>query len=77
MQHTKCGVEGLDGDELSAEIEHELGQAPPFRFGGFDDVRASVRDSIQTLTESPFLPQLGEARGFVYDVDTGLLTEVD
>ena len=37
MQHTKCGVEGLDDARLNDEIERELGQSPPWSFGGFDD----------------------------------------
>jgi carbonic anhydrase len=35
-----------------------------------------LRDSIQRITESPFIPRKGEVRGFIYDVETGRLDEV-
>ena len=35
-----------------------------------------VRDSIKLITESPFIPNKGSVRGFVYDVETGALREV-
>ena len=35
-----------------------------------------MRDSIKLITESPFIPNKGSVRGFVYDVETGALREV-
>ena len=40
------------------------------------DVEASVRGSIARIKSSPFLPHRDRVRGFVYDVDTGELSEV-
>jgi len=35
-----------------------------------------VRDSIQRITESPFIPRKDEVRGFIYDVKTGRFDEI-
>ena len=49
---------------------------PSFAIESFTDVEASVRGSIARIKSSPFLPHRDGVRGFVYDVDTGRLTEV-
>jgi len=43
----------------------------------FTDVEADVRQSMARLRHSPFLLHRDRVRGFVYDVDTGVLREVD
>lgn len=75
--HTDCGLFGLDDDELLDEIEAESGARPPFRFGGFTDVDASVRESVARVRAAGFVPHRDAVRGFVYDVSTGRLREVD
>lgn len=74
IQHTRCGLEGLDEEELVARVEAERGRPPPFPLGGFDDVAASVASSVARLRAEPLLE--GVVRGFVYRVDTGRLEEV-
>ncbi|HEX6417928.1 MAG TPA: carbonic anhydrase [Acidimicrobiales bacterium] len=75
-QHTDCGLHGLDDDALTAEVEAEAGARPPFAFGGFTDLDASVRASLACLRGAPFVPHRDAVRGFVYDVATGRLREV-
>jgi carbonic anhydrase len=74
--HTDCGLYGLDDDELLDEIEAASGTRPPFRFGGFSDLDASVRASVERVRSAPFVPHRDAVRGFVYDVKTGRLREV-
>jgi carbonic anhydrase len=74
--HTDCGLYGLDDDELLDEVEATSGARPPFRFGGFADLDASVRDSVARVRSAPFVPYRDDVRGFVYDVATGRLREV-
>ena len=76
MQHTSCGLHGLPDDEVSAAIARDRGKEPPFPLLGFDDLEDSVRESVATLSAEPLLPHRS-VRGFVYDVATGLVTEVD
>lgn len=76
IQHTNCGLQGLHDADLLGRVTAEAGEAPPFTFGGFDDIEASVRRSIETVRTCPWLPSRHQVQGFVYDTTTGGLTEV-
>lgn len=76
IQHTRCGLQDLRDDEVLDAVAVESGVRPEFRLGGFDDLEANVRESVRTLRACPFLPHRDGVRGFVYDVDEGLLKEV-
>jgi carbonic anhydrase len=41
-----------------------------------DKLEQDVRDSIQRIKDSPFIPRTDSVRGFVYAVETGQLREV-
>jgi carbonic anhydrase len=77
MHHTNCGLHDADEDALRDAIVDETGVAPPYRFGAFHDVDESVRSSIRRVREHPFLPHRDRVRGFVYEVETGHLRQVD
>lgn len=72
--HTKCGLEGLVESEVRETVEVRTGSSPGFTIGSFHDVETGVEASLEALRNSPFAR--GEIRGFVYDVDTGRLSEV-
>ncbi|MBV9953553.1 MAG: carbonic anhydrase [Acidimicrobiia bacterium] len=72
VQHTSCGLIGLD----EAALEAEIGQRPAEGFGGFDDLEASVRYGVRRIRESDYLVRTDKVRGFIYDVKTGRLREV-
>ena len=76
IQHTGCGLLGLAEDELKSDIHAETGQVPVFDLGSFDDLDENVRSTVATLKSNPFL-RADRVRGFVYDVETGTLREVD
>lgn len=75
VQHTRCGLLGLSDEEFKDEIEADTGQRPDFPTHGFDDFDESVRQSMARIDESPFVPHKN-VRGFVIDVDSGLLREI-
>jgi carbonic anhydrase len=77
VQHTSCGLHELPEDDVRAEIAEDAGAEPPFPLLGFDDLEDSVRTSIRRLSSDPLLPQRSSVRGFVYDVRSGRMTEVD
>lgn len=77
VHHTECGLGAVSDDGFRAELQEETGMAPPFAIESFEDVEASVRGSIARVKGSPFLPHRGAVRGFVYDVDSGRLSEVE
>lgn len=77
VHHTNCGMEGLDDDELAAALESETGSRPQWRAGGFVDAAADVRLSAQRIRECGFIPCRDQVRGFIFDVKTGGLDEVE
>lgn len=76
MMHTSCGVHGLRDDDLIARVTAETLEEPPFTFGGFQDLEQSVRDGVQRVRSSPWLPGREFVRGFIYDVETARVHEV-
>ena len=76
IHHTDCGMLTFTDDQLADRLEQETGQRPGWRAHAFSDVEQDVRDSIQRIVDSPFIPRKQSIRGFVYDVKTGELREV-
>jgi carbonic anhydrase len=76
IHHTFCGLHGLDEEALRAELSSETGAANLMAFGSFADPADNVRATARRLNQEPALRQV-EIRGFVFDVDTGSLEEVD
>ena len=76
VHHTRCGLEGLDNEDFLDQLERDTGHRPSWEVGGFADAAADVREALRSLRDSPFLLHKDHIRGFVYDVDTGRVTEV-
>jgi carbonic anhydrase len=76
IQHTDCGMQTFTDEELADRLEEHAGEPPPFKAHAFDDLEQNLRDSIRALKESPFLLKTDAVRGFVFDVDSGLLREL-
>jgi carbonic anhydrase len=77
IHHTDCGMQTLTDDGFRAELQQATGVAPAFAIESFTDLDADVRQSILRVRRSPFLLHRDSIRGFVYDVDTHRLREVD
>jgi len=78
VHHTDCGMQAFSEAEFAATLHARTGVVP--RWGpdhSFSDVDAGVRVAIADVCRSPFLLHTDAVRGFVYDVATGLLREVD
>jgi len=76
LHHTDCGLQNVSEDTFNAELEAELGVKPWWALESFTDPYADVRQSIQRLYMTPFVPHKEKIRGFVYDVTSGRLDEV-
>ena len=76
IHHTKCGMLTFSDDEFRASIERDTGIRPPWAAEAFGDLEDDVRQSIARIRVSPFLSHTDAVRGFVYDVDSGQLSEV-
>jgi len=77
IHHTDCGMQTLTDDGFRAELQEATGVAPAFAIESFTDVDGDVRQSVRRVRRSPFLLHTDGVRGFVYDVDTHRLREVD
>ncbi|MDQ2630484.1 MAG: carbonic anhydrase [Actinomycetota bacterium] len=77
IHHTDCGVQKITDDGFRAELQESTGVAPSFAIESFGDVDADVRQSILRVRRSPFLLHRDAVRGFVYDVETHRLREVE
>lgn len=77
IHHTQCGMMTFRSSELADAIQEETGVRPPFDMGAFDDLERDVRESIDRIVASPFVTHTDAVRGFVYDVETGRLREVE
>lgn len=77
LHHTDCGLQAVTEDALKANLEAELGIKPWWALESFTDPYADTLQSMRRLHLSPFIPHKEYIRGFVYDVDTGQLHEVE
>jgi carbonic anhydrase len=76
IHHTGCGMLTFSDDEFRASIEQDTGIRPEWAAEAFGDLDGDVRQSINRLRASPFIPHKESVRGFVYEVETGRLREV-
>jgi carbonic anhydrase len=77
VHHTDCGMLTLSDDGFRAELQEATGVAPAFAIESFSDLDADVRQSILRVRRSSFVPHRDVVRGFVYDVDSHRLREVE
>jgi carbonic anhydrase len=76
IHHTDCGMLTFTDEEFRSAIEQDVGVRPEWGSEAFPDVEVDVKASVQRILDSPFVPEKGSVRGFVFDVATGRLTEV-
>jgi carbonic anhydrase len=76
IHHTDCGMLTFDDEGFKRSIQEDTGIKPEWAAEAFTDVEEDVRQSIARIQHSPFVPNKGSVRGFVYDVETGELREV-
>ena len=76
IHHTDCGMQKITDDGFRAELQRATGVAPAFAIESFTDLDADVRQSMLRVQRSPFLAHRDDVRGFVYDVDTHRLREI-
>lgn len=79
INHTDCGLLKVREDELKARLTEKMGTAAdtPTHFHAFDDLEANVRLQMERVKSHPWIPKHIPVRGFVYDVKTGRLREVE
>jgi carbonic anhydrase len=78
INHNDCGMTKFADDELEGRLRDETGNAPiaPARFYSFTDAEQNTREQVLKARSHPWLSDDIPIRGFVFDVNTGRLSEV-
>jgi carbonic anhydrase len=76
IHHTDCGMLTFNDDEFRRSIQDDTGIKPQWAAESFADLEEDVRQSQARIEASPFIPNKGSIRGFIYDVESGRLQEV-
>jgi carbonic anhydrase len=76
VHHTDCGMETFTDDVVKDQILADTGLRPSFALEAFPDAENDVKQTAARIKANPFIPHKS-IRGFVYDVHTGKLDEVD
>ena len=75
MHHTDCGMAKFSDEEIDAILVKAAGERPTWRPLTFEDIEQSVRNSVERVRRSAFVPHRN-VRGFIYEVETGRLREI-
>ncbi len=78
INHTDCGMLTFRDEDLRARLQasSETAAVVPAHFYVFSELEQNVREQIQKVRSHPWVPNAIPVRGFVYDVKTGRLNEV-
>ncbi len=78
LNHTGCGFTTFTDDELNARLAASTGDSSPapMRFFSFKDPDQNTREQIKKVRSHPWIAKDVPVRGFVFDMETGLLREV-
>jgi carbonic anhydrase len=79
LNHTSCGFTTFTDDELNAKLAMSTGDSSPapMRFFSFKDPEQHTREQIDKVRSHPWIAKEVPVRGFVLDMETGLLKEVE
>ena len=77
IHHTDCGMLTFTDEGFKADILADVGAEPDWDTEAFTDLQTDVLKSIARIKESTFIPHRESVRGFVFDVATGRLEEVE
>jgi carbonic anhydrase len=76
IPHTRCAMATSTEAELHRRISDSAGvDASWQRFHVIEDQLEALRDDVQRVIDHPLIPERVKVGGFLYDVDTGLLTQ--
>jgi len=79
LNHTGCGFTTFTDEELNAKLTASTGNSSPapMRFFSYKDPEQNAREQIELVRSHPWIARDIPVRGFVFDMETGLLSEVE
>ncbi len=78
LNHTGCGFTTFTDEELNAKLIASTNDSSPapMRFFSYKDPDQNTREQIEKVRSHPWISKDVPVRGFVFDVETGLLKEI-
>jgi carbonic anhydrase len=78
LNHTGCGFTTFTDEELNAKLSASTGDASPapMRFFSFRDPEENTQEQLKKVRSHPWIAKDIPVRGLIFDVETGLLQEV-
>ena len=78
LNHTGCGFTTFTDEELNETLAASTGDSSPapMRFFSYQDPQQNTRDQINKVRSHPWIAKEIPVRGFVFDMETGILAEV-
>src|ERR1700678_4055404 len=78
LNHTGCGFTTFTDDELNAKLAAATGDASPapMRFFSYKDPDENTQEQIKKVRAHPWIAKEVPVRGFVFDMETGLISKV-
>jgi carbonic anhydrase len=77
IHHTECGLMRPSDAEVREAIGLDVEEADEMAFLTFRSLEESLREDLEAYRAPPLLRQDIPVRAFVYEVETGLLREVE
>jgi carbonic anhydrase len=78
VKHTDCAMLALTNQTLRERIVRDLGaDASEIDFLPFSSLEEAVRSDVRLLASSPLIPDDIAIRGFIYDVKSGRVSELE
>lgn len=76
VPHTRCAVASNSEAELRRRVAESAGQDASWQqFHVVEDQAQALAEDVQKVRSHPLVPDTVKVGGFLYDVDTGLLTQ--
>lgn len=76
VPHTRCAMASSSEQELHDKIAASAGQdASWLDLGAIDNQEKALAEDVHKVTSHPLIPDNVKVGGFIYDVDSGLLTQ--
>jgi carbonic anhydrase len=77
IPHTRCAMASSTQDQVRQRVtEHSGIDASWQKFSVVGDQEATLRDDVHRIRVHPLIPESVAIGGFMYDVDSGLLTQI-
>ena len=77
VPHTRCAMTGTSEIELRERVSQASGRDASWEtFGAIEDQLAALRDDVTRVRSHPLVPDSVAVGGFLYDVDTGRISQL-